>query len=60
MEPKNILKRDGTMETVLPKFINDDTVKVYINPMTGETSVGVQNGGESHTDYANSGRTKDV
>ena len=55
-DTKNDVKRDGTMETVLRKFINNDTVKVYINPLTGETNVGYQNGGEKHREYSGSNR----
>jgi hypothetical protein len=55
-ESKNDVKRDGTMETILPRFIGNDTVKVYINPLTGETNVGYQNGGEKHREYSGSER----
>ena len=56
METKNEVKRDGTMETILPKFIGNDTVKIYINPLTGKTIAGYQEGGEKHGDYAKSER----
>ena len=57
METENTVKRDGRLETVLPKFNGNDTVKIYINPTTGETIAGYQNGGEEHGNYAKSGRT---
>ena len=53
---KSIVKRDGTIETVLPKFVGNDTVKVYINPLTGRVDAGYQKGGESHAAYIDSGR----
>lgn len=53
---KNSVRKDGTMETILPNFINNDTLKLYINPLTGKTDAGYQKGGESHRDYSNSGR----
>lgn len=57
MKSTNEVKKDGTMETILPKFIGDDTVKIYINPLTGKTIAGYQEGDEKHSDYAKSGRT---
>lgn len=60
MDSKNLIKRDGTIETVLPKFIGNDTVKVYINPLTGQTTAGYQNSGESHKSYSKSGRIVDL
>ena len=56
-EGENDVKRDGTIETVLPKFIWNDTLKVYINPLTGKTVAGYQNAEEKHSEYAKSGRT---
>jgi hypothetical protein len=53
---KNFVKKDGTIETVLPKFIDLDTVKTYINPLTGKVDAGYQKAGESHSAYSNSGR----
>lgn len=55
-ESRKIIERKGTVETVIPKFINDDTVKVYYNPLTGKTDVAYQNGGEKHSNFAGSGR----
>lgn len=55
-DSKNIVKKDGTIETVLPKFINNDTLKIYINPLTGKTNAGYQNGGEKHREYSGSDR----
>ena len=55
-ESRKIIERKGTTETVILKFINDDTVKVYYNPLTGKTDVAYQNGGEKHSDFAGSGR----
>jgi len=53
---KNFVKKDGTIETVLPKFVGNDSVKVYINPLTGKVDAGYQKSRESHRDYSNSGR----
>jgi len=53
---KNFVKKDGTIETVLPKFIGNDSVKVYINPLTGRVDAGYQKAGESHRDFSGSGR----
>ncbi len=55
-ETKNNVKKDGTMETILPQFINKDTVKLYINPLTGKADAGYQNGGEKHRVYSGSER----
>ena len=55
-ESKNNVKIDGTIETILPQFINDDTVKLYINSLNGKTDIAYQKGGEGHTAFANSGR----
>ena len=41
---------------MLKKFIGNDTVKVYYNPLTGKMDIGYQKGGEKHSKYANSGR----
>ena len=57
MESKNTIKKYGIMETILPKFGGNDTIKVYINPLTGETIAGCQKGEEKHGDYLKSGRT---
>jgi hypothetical protein len=56
MDSKNIVKRDGTIETILPKFIENDTAKIYINPLTGKTTAGYQNGKEKHSNYSKSNR----
>lgn len=53
---KNFVKKDGTIETVLPKFVGEDTVKIYTNPLTGRVDAGYQKEGESHKEYSNSGR----
>jgi len=53
---KNFVKKDGTIETVLPKFIGNDSVKIYINPLTGKVDAGYQKVGEPHRDYSSSGR----
>ena len=55
-ESRKIIERKGTVETIIPKFINDDTVKFYYNPLTGKTDVAYQNGGEKHSNFAGSGR----
>jgi hypothetical protein len=55
-DPKNLIKKDGTIETVLPKFVGNDTVKLYLNSLNGNLDAGYQKAGESHADYSNSGR----
>ncbi len=55
-ESKKIIQRKGTIETVIPKFIGNDTIKVYYNPFTGKTDVGYQNCGEKHREYSRSER----
>ncbi|MBW6536679.1 MAG: hypothetical protein K0B11_16855 [Mariniphaga sp.] len=60
MEGKNFVKRDGTIEIVLPEFNGNDTVKVYINPIIGKTTAGYQNGGEKHSGYSKSNRITDL
>lgn len=55
-ESRRIIRRGGTTETVLKKFIDNDTVKVYINPLTGKVDASYQNGGEKHREYSGSGR----
>jgi len=55
-ESKKIIQKGGVLETVIPKLNGNDTVKVYYNPLTGKTDVAYQNGGETHSNFANSGR----
>jgi len=50
------IKPNGVIETIIPRIVNNDTLKIYENPLNGNTSAGYQNGGESHKDYSNSGR----
>lgn len=43
---------NGRIETVLSKFINNDTLKIYIDPFNFGVTAGYQKEGESHEDYA--------
>ena len=43
--------RDGRIETVLPRFKGNGTVKVYINPFDFSGIAGFQKEGESHDEY---------
>lgn len=53
-DSKNNVKPDGTIETILPQFDGNTTVKVYDDPLTGKHNIGVQAGGQGHRSFASS------
>ncbi|MFB6226216.1 MAG: hypothetical protein ABEJ02_02595 [Candidatus Paceibacteria bacterium] len=59
-DAKNQVKSDGTIETILPKFQGEDTVKIYIDPLNGDTKAGYHPKGDSHSNYSKYGPETDM